>query len=261
MRPHITLLLTCWFTYCLFAGSLNLAPKESYPFIEFSAPGVKCAYPNDSCGESLIWEQKFTILDYKDKNVGCVNIILKKIAIQSRPLLYRINIRTQSDLPFWFFSGKSITDETEYYDEKFVPLYFEFKLDSENEKVNITGKLARDNKKQEKLDLQWKSDNKEKSVRIPLMDNICTAGSIRSIIVMKGVNKKQQYDLQLLDKYKLMYQKVRISGGEITKIANETCYKINLQLGLLGKFSFIVDKDARIIEGKGMGIKLIPVRG
>jgi hypothetical protein len=256
---YLSLLLACSFDHRLFAGEPNKAPKEPSRISECSTKTIKGPCLSDSGGESLIWVQKFTILDYKNKNVGYVNIELAKLGIRLRPRCYRINIKTQSHLPFWFFSGKSISDETEYYDREFVPLCFELKINSENERVVIAGKLADDDGKQRKLDLRWKSDKKEKSARIPLMDNICTAGSVRSIIIRNGVSKKQQYDLHLLDKYKLTYQKVRISAGEITKIGNETYYRVDLQLGLLGKFSFVVDGDGNIIEGKGMGIRLVPV--
>lgn len=255
---YLSLLLACSFDQRLFAGEPNTMPKDPSPIIECSTKTIKDRCLCDSGGESLIWVQRFTILDFKNKNVGYVDIELVKLGIRLRPRCYRISIKTQSHLPFWFFSGKSISAETEYYDEKFVPLCFELKINSENERVVIAGKLADDDGKQRKLDLRWKSDKKAKLARIPLKDDICTAGSVRSIIIRNGVSKKQQYDLHLLDKYKLTYQKVRISAGEITKIDNETHYRVDLQLGLLGKFSFVVDGDGNIIEGKGMGIKLVP---
>jgi hypothetical protein len=139
-------------------------------------------------------------------------------------------------------------------------LCFELRLNSEKERVVITGQRADGDAKQRRLDLRWKSEKKEKSARLPLIDNICTGGSVRSIILRNDVRKRQQYELQLLDKYKLAYQKVKVSTGDTTLIKDEICYRIDLQLGLLGKFNFVVDKDGSIMEGKGMGIRLMPAR-
>lgn len=199
--------------------------------------------------DEIAWKQKFNIFDLQDKNIGWVNILVTKTTEVLTSASYKVEIETQSKLPFWFFTAESTTSEVEYLDKNFTPLEFKFNIISKNDTVNITGKTI-----DKGIDILWEGNKKKKNILLPLTNNICTAGNLRFLILSRGLSDKKAYQLNLLDKYKLKYQKVKVSIVEESEKKN---YIVKLNLGAIGKFSFVSTPDGNVLEGKGMGIKLV----
>lgn len=212
--------------------------------------------------KSVIWSQKFAISTFFNKNVGYINMKLKKINKPVNGVFYEADTETESN-PFLFFCNRYVTEEVEYLDENLLPVFFDFKLNSVNKKISVQGKLNTETPVGtigKKIDAEWKSNKKNKSVPVHLRPNTCTFGSIRFLILKNGITEKKKYNLQLLEKDTLKYQKINvITGGKIV-VKNKVFYKLYLHYGFFGKFSFIVDKEGNVIEGKAFGIKLVPVK-
>ena len=236
--------------------------QDLLPLMSGSTNTIQPYNTSEPAGETVSWDQKFILFSYKNKNIGYVNIQSSKIVLPFRPPLYKCFIQTKSDLPIWFFSGKSVTEETEYYDEKINPLLFEFKLDSDDMNLVVQGKLSTGisvSTSPGTYEISWETAKTRKNASLDVPKNICTAGNLRDIILSRDITKKQTYHLSLLDKYKMKYMTIRVNTGETVQIADETFYRVKLTMKIFGRFEFIVDKNGNVISGKGLGIKLIPM--
>ena len=170
---------------------------------------------------------------------------------------YYTLIVSDTDLPFWFFSGKSKTYEYEFYDKDFLPIESYFYLSGANENFEIITK-----KSSNVYTIVWKSSKgRTKEKTLPAQTNILTAGNLRNIVMSFDLEKKESKKFFLLDKFKLEFKQVTISSsGKKHSINNKDVYRLNIDLNFFGKFSFYIDENYNIVYGEGMGIKVYPER-
>ncbi|OGS21027.1 MAG: hypothetical protein A2252_03780 [Elusimicrobia bacterium RIFOXYA2_FULL_39_19] len=214
--------------------------------------------------KSLVWSHYFNVINIFNKKIGFVSIKLEKINLADKVSFYKANIITKIDSSFIFSLNN--TDETEYFDDNFVPLSFNLNINTNRKYVNVQGKQSDSNYmvifssslSNKYYSIVWITNNSTKTVSVPLTSNSCTAGNIKSIILNNGISKNNKYSLMFLDKHKLKYHKISISTGNSLNFNGKQVYLIHLNLGLFGKFCFKMDEEGGIIEGFGMGIRLIP---
>jgi len=235
--------------------------------------------------QNLTWQQKLIVKDFTGKYKGWVEIFISTCSANfnyqqdkisdfqstnssscplfnqptkqpSNPLVkYCAVIISDTDLPFWFFSGKSKTYECEFYDENFLPIESDFNLYGTAENFKIVTKKSSDT-----FNILWKSSKgltKEKI--LPANKNVLTTGNLRNIIMSLDLTKKDSKTFFLLDKFKLENKRITISSsGKGPVINNIDTYRINIDISFFGKFSFYIDKNYNVVYGEGMGIKVFP---
>lgn len=164
-------------------------------------------------------------------------------------------IVTDTDLPFWFFAGKSKTVEIEFYDEKFFPVESKFFLVDKNTEFEIDTKNFSDN-----FEIIWQSSKgKTKQKILPVVEkNVLTPGNLRNSVMLLDLEKPDNKTFFLLDKFKLETKKVIISSHGKKVANNLETYRIDVEINFFGKFTFWIDKDYNVIFGEGMGIKVFP---
>ncbi len=167
---------------------------------------------------------------------------------------YCAAIFSDTDLPFWFFSGKSKTHELEFFDDNFLPLNSKFLLYSNEGKY-----IVETNNSGETFYITWTSPKMlKKNVSLPvLIGQVLTPGNIRYLIKNMDFKTKSKKVFYLLDKFKLEYKKITIYTTGKTFFNNKGYYRINIDLNIIGKFYFLVDDDFNIVYGEGMGIKVL----
>lgn len=232
------------------------------------------------------WRLKFSVSDFKNVPRGWVEIIFYSVSSEtttflaegeyssnenftsssststptytnyynSNNLAYCAEIFSNTDLPFWFFTGKSETYEKEFYNENFLPQKSDFKINSSDGNYTMTLKTS---EKSFHLTLVSDKKNKEKFLSVPHED-IITPGNLREKIRQKNFLTKTSHTFYLLDKFKQDFRKVNITTTGKTFLNQIECYKIKFDLNLLGKFTIWVDDDLNIIYGEGMGIRIFP---
>lgn len=261
----------------LFASDFGVSPVLSIPPIDqlleqqTTAAAQHGTTTNDgvepASQSATVWQQKFTVIDEKNKVVGTIESSMEKYEVPYQKPYYGIRTMTDTISPYWFLAGNTKTEENEYYDDKFMPLVFEFKAQSPAGTVESQGKLYPDKTElalstktvTKKYNMRLKSGNTIKKVSLPVLSNVCTFGNLRSVMQKRGARVNKTYTLQLLDKNNLKYRKITVTITKKFKIADKTFYVISLVTGKTDKFSITVDENFNIISGKGMGIKLIPV--
>ncbi|MFQ3675113.1 MAG: hypothetical protein SNJ64_01050 [Endomicrobiia bacterium] len=258
---------------------------KKYIFFILNLVFLILVFVSDNFSNNFPWQQKLIVKDFAGNYKGWVEIFITTCSpnqicdsgidlysklmysqnvnfqessdnMTNNPLVtYCTTIISDTDLPFWFFSGKSKTYECEFYDKNFSPIESNFLLYGKEENFKITTKKIFDN-----FNILWKSSKaivKEKT--LPANKNILTAGNLRNIIMSLDLTIKDNKTFFLLDKFKLETKRLIISTtGKTHTINNIDTYRINIDIGILGKFSFYIDKNYNVIYGEGMGIKVYP---
>jgi hypothetical protein len=236
--------------------------------------------------DNLPWKQKLIIKDFSGNYKGWVEIFISTFSTENKQNYLTISesntlvseddfnqitnkvdtlqtkyiaiIVTDTNLPFWFFAGKSKTYEYEFYDKNFIPLESYFYLQGEDVYYKIITKKSLD-----AFTILWEpkiKKSKEKIIPIKTIEkDVLTAGNLRNIVMNLDLTRKDIKKLFLLDKFKMEIKPVTISStGKKHIINNIETYRINIDLNIIGKFSFYVDENYNVVYGEGMGIKVFP---
>jgi len=242
------------------------------------------AFTTNIFSQNYPWQQKLIVKDFAGNYKGWIKIFISTCSVKTPcqqnnvSFFYSTNLSSDTlynhltkqsnnslteylaiivsdtDLPFWFFSGKSKTIETEYFDENFFPLESDFDLVGETDIFKIITKKSSDT-----FNISWKpSKGKIKEKVLPAHKNILTAGNLRNIIMSLDLDSYNSKTFFLLDKFKLETKKIIVSTGEKKVINNIESYGVTIDMSLFSKFTFWIDKNYNVVFGEGMGIKVYP---
>jgi len=204
-----------------------------------------------------LWRQKLQVTDLKNRDAGWVEVI-----VSSTDTGYRTEVYSDTYLPFWFFTGISKTKEIEYYDRKNLPVESHLEIVSKPDRIfTIATKRTGDT-----LNLFWefrKEGNKPVKTKVrslKLKEDTVTPGNLWLQLTSRDLFNKNRYEFYLLDKFKLEYKKVIISTGEKKILNGKEIYKLHIDIGLFGNFNLYITRDYYVTDGKGMGIKVFPIK-
>lgn len=204
--------------------------------------------------EEILWKQKLVIKDFSDNYKGWVEVIISSCTFQdNEEIVYKTEVFSDTKLPFWFFAGESKTIETEFFDKDFLPLRSDFEIKSKKEILKIRTVREKDN-----IIINIDTSKKKKEKTLKFRNEILTPGNLRHKVVSLNLYEKKKYNFYLLDKVHLEYKKVTISPEGETIFNNIPVIKINVDVYVIGKFTFYIDKNYNIVYGEGMGIKVVP---
>ncbi len=203
--------------------------------------------------EEIIWRQKLIVKDFTGNDKGWVEVIISSY-VEEGLFGYKTEVYSDTNLPFWFFTGASKTKEIEYIDENFLIQKSEFEINSKNEELKIF--TYREN---DKVYINLQSSKKGKKVKeLKFRMGTLTPGNLRFLVMGLGLEEHKKSVFYLLDKVYQEYMKIVISLLGKTVLDGQEVYKINVNLFTLGNFNFYIDRDYNVVYGEGMGIRVFP---
>lgn len=249
-------------------------------FSAFVALSTHASFDNWADGTrpgDVLWRVRLCMTDFTGKDAGWFDVRLEAYNDSVKlpdgrdvQCAYRAEILSDTELPFWLFTGKSKTKEVEYLDAKNVPVYSEMEIETPREKTRIYSWIDESNgKSKNRMRVRILEDRGRVKEKILEVGNHALTAANIPFYVRQSIVEGKPVECYMVNKAKPEVRKItfRVESfdgrPEALQYAGDSSNLVKLVVDLHmlgGKAVFYIDREANPFYGEGLGVKAVAMK-
>jgi len=226
---------------------------------------------------NVVWRVRLGMTDFTGRDAGwfdvCVSsqsgVVMLPNGLE-RPYSFKAEIMSDTELPFWLFTGKSKTTEVEYLDSRYMPVFSDLKIVTPKGTVRSLTWIEEDSSG-EKLHIRLVTESgKTREKKLDLKERTLTASNIPFLVKEAMQKNGKQLQCRMINKANLEIKKITFKTEpfdgrpEATQYAGDSqkeIKKLSIDFHVIGGTAvFYIDKDINPYYGEGIGVKAVSLR-